>query len=414
MKPSAALVDTLYAEMLARIKEDDQTVPYRRGDYFYYSRTEQGKQYPILCRKLGSVDAPEEVTLDLNALAAGHPFFALGMAVVSDDGHLLAYTTDLTGFRQYTLSRQGSAHRRAPARSHREGRVDRVGRRRPDAVLRHGGRGQAPVPALPPRARRSRGRSRLRGDGRAVQPGRRAHAEPPLSARHLRELHDHRGALSRRRRDRCAVDAHPAPGAGSRVPRRALDGRGRGRALLHPHQWRRPAELSPRHRARGGSAPGELDRAHRAPRRRDARGRRGLRHAPRGSRAGRWAEPPPGDDTRRRRRASHRVPGARVRGVARPQPGVRGILVPVSLPVARHAALGVRLRRGGRAARSCSSRWRCSAATIRRATASSACTRRPPTAPASPSPSSAAPTRRATARARSCSRATAPTASRCP
>jgi oligopeptidase B len=104
MKPSSALVDTLYAEMLARIKEDDQTVPYRRGDHFYYSRTEQGKQYPILCRKLGSVDAPEEVTLDLNALAAGHPFFALGMAVVSDDGHLLAYTTDLTGFRQYTLS----------------------------------------------------------------------------------------------------------------------------------------------------------------------------------------------------------------------------------------------------------------------------------------------------------------------
>jgi oligopeptidase B len=104
MKPSAALADTLYAEMLARIKEDDQTVPYRRGDYFYYSRTEQGKQYPILCRKRGSVDAPEEVTLDLNALAAGHPFFALGMGVVSDDGHLLAYTTDLTGFRQYTLS----------------------------------------------------------------------------------------------------------------------------------------------------------------------------------------------------------------------------------------------------------------------------------------------------------------------
>src|SRR4029077_906970 len=67
MKPSAALVDTLYAEMLARIKEVDQTVPYRRGDHFYYSRTEQGKQYPILCRKLGSVDAPEEVTLDLNA-----------------------------------------------------------------------------------------------------------------------------------------------------------------------------------------------------------------------------------------------------------------------------------------------------------------------------------------------------------
>ena len=58
--------------------------------------------------------------LDLNALAEGHPFFALGMAVVSDDGHLLAYTTDVTGFRQYTLSREGSAHRRAAARSDRE------------------------------------------------------------------------------------------------------------------------------------------------------------------------------------------------------------------------------------------------------------------------------------------------------
>jgi len=103
-RPAAVLADALYAEMHARIKEDDQTVPYRRGSHFYYSRTEQGKQYPILCRKHGSVDAPEEVTLDLNALAAGHPFFALGTGVVSDDGHLLAYTTDVTGFRQYTLS----------------------------------------------------------------------------------------------------------------------------------------------------------------------------------------------------------------------------------------------------------------------------------------------------------------------
>ena len=102
-KPTAAFQASLYQEMLARIKEDDSTVPYRRGGHFYYSRTEKGKQYPIYCRKAGSLDAPEEITLDLNALAEGHPFFSLGASAVSDDGNLLAYATDITGFREYTL-----------------------------------------------------------------------------------------------------------------------------------------------------------------------------------------------------------------------------------------------------------------------------------------------------------------------
>ena len=69
MKPTEPFQKALYAEMLGRIKEDDATVPYRRGDYYYYSRTEKGKQYPILCRRHGSLDAPEEITLDLNRLA---------------------------------------------------------------------------------------------------------------------------------------------------------------------------------------------------------------------------------------------------------------------------------------------------------------------------------------------------------
>src|SRR6266436_4356193 len=103
MKPTETFQEALYQELLARIKEDDSSVPYRRGAYFYYSRTERGKQYPIYCRKAGSLDAPEEVTLDLNALAEGHPFFSLGASAVSDDGHLLAYSTDITGFREYTL-----------------------------------------------------------------------------------------------------------------------------------------------------------------------------------------------------------------------------------------------------------------------------------------------------------------------
>jgi oligopeptidase B len=103
MAPAVALQEALYREMLARIKEDDETVPYRRGGHFYYSRTEKGKQYPTLCRKAGNLDAPEEVTLDLNVLGEGHPFLSLGAYAVSDDGHRLAYSIDVTGFREYTL-----------------------------------------------------------------------------------------------------------------------------------------------------------------------------------------------------------------------------------------------------------------------------------------------------------------------
>jgi oligopeptidase B len=102
-RPGERLRETLYAEMLGRIKEDDATVPFRLGDFWYYSRTEKGKQYPIYCRKARSLEAPERVTLDLNALAEGHAFLALGASTVSDDGRLLAYTLDYTGFREFTL-----------------------------------------------------------------------------------------------------------------------------------------------------------------------------------------------------------------------------------------------------------------------------------------------------------------------
>jgi len=103
LAPTQALQETLYAEMKGRIQETDLSVPYRLGGYFYYSRTEEGKQYPIRCRKQGSLDAPEEVTLDLNVLAEGHSYLGLGAYAVSDDGNLLAFSTDVTGFRQYTL-----------------------------------------------------------------------------------------------------------------------------------------------------------------------------------------------------------------------------------------------------------------------------------------------------------------------
>jgi oligopeptidase B len=102
MKPTEPLQDALYSEMLSHIKETDLSVPYREGDWLYYTRTEKGKQYRIYCRKKFP-DGPEQITLDLNDLAKGQKFMALGRYAVSDDGNLLAYSTDNTGFRQYTL-----------------------------------------------------------------------------------------------------------------------------------------------------------------------------------------------------------------------------------------------------------------------------------------------------------------------
>ena len=96
--------DALYKEMLGRIKQTDLSVPAKRGAYYYYSRTEEGKQYPLQCRKKGSLDAPEEVILDLNELAKGLKFFSLGAMKISPDENLLAYTSDTTGFRQYRLA----------------------------------------------------------------------------------------------------------------------------------------------------------------------------------------------------------------------------------------------------------------------------------------------------------------------
>lgn len=103
MAPTKGLQENLYKEMLGRIKQTDLSVPTRIGEYFYYSRTEEGKQYPYRCRRKGSMNGAEEILLDLNKLAEGHSFLGLGAFNVSDDGNLLAYSTDTTGYRQYTL-----------------------------------------------------------------------------------------------------------------------------------------------------------------------------------------------------------------------------------------------------------------------------------------------------------------------
>ena len=105
MKPTEPFQKKLYDEMLSRVKETDVEVPYREGDYFYYTRTEAGKQYQIRCRRKATVsDAPEEIVLDINELAKGQTFMSVSAFEVSSDGNLLAYTYDNTGFRQYKLA----------------------------------------------------------------------------------------------------------------------------------------------------------------------------------------------------------------------------------------------------------------------------------------------------------------------
>ena len=130
MAPLAALREDLYKEMLSHIKQTDVSVPFRDGDWWYCTRTEEGQQYAISCRKAATDritpsdchpergrggdrvegpafsfldDTPEQVILDGNQLAQGHAFFAIGATDITDDGRWLAYTTDTTGFRQYTL-----------------------------------------------------------------------------------------------------------------------------------------------------------------------------------------------------------------------------------------------------------------------------------------------------------------------
>jgi oligopeptidase B len=99
-KPFAEI---LYNETLSHIKQTDSSVPYKSHGYWYYTRTEEGRQYPTLCRKMGTMAAAEEVILDVNEVAKGEKFMSLGSFAISDDDSLLAYTTDNVGFRQYRL-----------------------------------------------------------------------------------------------------------------------------------------------------------------------------------------------------------------------------------------------------------------------------------------------------------------------
>jgi oligopeptidase B len=103
LKPTEPFQEKLYQEMLGRILQTDLSVPYRLRGYHYFTRTEEGKQYAFHCRRRDAEGAAVELLLDLNLLAESHSFLGLGSFEVSEDNHLLAYSTDTTGFRQYVL-----------------------------------------------------------------------------------------------------------------------------------------------------------------------------------------------------------------------------------------------------------------------------------------------------------------------
>jgi oligopeptidase B len=103
LKPTEPFQEKLYQEMLGRILQTDLSVPYRLRSYLYYTRTEEGKQYALHCRRRNAEGAVEELLLDLNQLAEGHSFLGLGSFEISEDNQLLGYSTDTTGFRQYVL-----------------------------------------------------------------------------------------------------------------------------------------------------------------------------------------------------------------------------------------------------------------------------------------------------------------------
>jgi oligopeptidase B len=103
MAHTEGLQKGLYREIVARIKQDDDSVPYKKGEYFYYGRFEEGGNYPIYCRKKGSLEADEEVMIDANKLAEGHEFFSMWGVEISPDGKTVAYATDTVGRRINTL-----------------------------------------------------------------------------------------------------------------------------------------------------------------------------------------------------------------------------------------------------------------------------------------------------------------------
>lgn len=103
LKHTEALQKKIYDEIIGRIKQNDESVPYKDNGYWYYTRYEQDQEYPIYCRKKGTMTSPEEVLINVNDLAKGHSYYSIQGLSVSEDNNLLAYAEDSVSRRRYTV-----------------------------------------------------------------------------------------------------------------------------------------------------------------------------------------------------------------------------------------------------------------------------------------------------------------------
>jgi oligopeptidase B len=103
LKHTEALQEKIYNEIIGRIKQTDESVPYKKNGYWYYTRYEQGQEYPIYCRKKGELTAPEEILLNVNEMAKGHDYYSIISLQVSEDNKLLAFGEDSVSRRRYTI-----------------------------------------------------------------------------------------------------------------------------------------------------------------------------------------------------------------------------------------------------------------------------------------------------------------------
>ena len=103
LRKTEGLQKKIYNEIIGRIKQTDESVPYKDNGYWYYTRYEEGQEYPIYCRKKGSLEAPEEILLNVNEMAKGHDYYSITGLSVSEDNTLLAYAEDSVSRRRYTV-----------------------------------------------------------------------------------------------------------------------------------------------------------------------------------------------------------------------------------------------------------------------------------------------------------------------
>ena len=310
----ASLADTgplrerLYSEIVGRVRQTDVSPPVRRGDFEYFSRTIEGQQYDVHCRRpaalpaLPDPDAPPGPRRARPSCSTrtrsrqGHDYFAVGDLAVNPAQTLAAYTTDTSGGERYDLRFRSLRDGRRPSRR-RDRRVlrRRVGERRPHRALHPARRGDAPLAGVATHRRHDgrRRRARLPGGRRPVLRvgGPRPHR--PRAGDRVGVEGDHRSAAGRRRRRRRRCPRRRATRAGSRVPRGAPR-RPRRQPALRAHQRRRRRELRVDGHTHGQSGARELDDRARAPAGGPPRRRRRVRRPSRRLRARRRPRAPAG------------------------------------------------------------------------------------------------------------------------